>query len=405
MFACVGGIGAVLVGDGLDGFFVEFVERRLVLRGLVEFRLQLECLVGIDRLFHVEVLHEVHLELLVLGESFDHLLRLSILFAGERCCKRVDEDFVVLAKVKSYSASTGCSNIADNLEGGECDLDQQVHDRLPYDFHIGKFRVLYITFHGNVELDFVILVLENVETDLHRDDVFRIGAAILVADIDVVDVDGVLAFDVPVAHCIFACECHCAGTDGVAGEVVAVRREMLECQVLHADVGVHGADVGERTLVLELHGSAFGECGGNIDGAGVVEVDVFTIDGDGTYLVVERLLGRVVSCGHGGVCHLQLVDDCLQRLGLFFFLRFRFFLCGFLGGLHQRLNQHVDVRLAVLEEFNVGGNTIYDDGVDAEIHGVQVRLVDAHADVRNVNRLAASFGELDFVDGGGSADV
>ena len=53
-----------------------------------------------------------------------------------------------------------------------------------------------------------------------------------------------------------------------------------------------------------------------------------------------------------------------------------------LGGfLHQRLNQHVDVRLAVLVEVEVRVGAVDDDGVDEELVLVQVGLGDADAHV------------------------
>ena len=146
---------------------------------------------------------------------------------------------------------------------------------------------------------------------------------VLVADVDVVDVDGVLAFDVPAAHLVFACECHGARTDGVAGVVVAVVAEMLEGEVLHADVGVHRADVGEGALVLDGNASAVGECRRHVHGARGVEVDVRAVYGNAAHGVVERLLDGVVVGAHGGVLHTaSLLIIALSGLDFSSVLRF-----------------------------------------------------------------------------------
>ena len=353
MLCCIGGVGAVLVFDGDNCLFVQFVERGLVLGRLVEVCLEFVRLVGFDGLLHVEVLHEIQLQLLVLGEDFHHFLSLGKLFAGEGAGQGVNVDFIVLAEVDSDCTSAGCGYVAHDFERREGHFDEQVHDGLPHDLQVREFGILHIALHGNVELDFVILVFKDVEAHLHGDGEFRVGVAVLVGHVDVVDIDGVLAIDIPIVHLVFAGECHGSRADGVAGVVVAVRRKVLKGQVLHADVGVHGANVGEGSLIFKIQDTAFGECCRYVDGAGSVEIDIGTVDGNVADLVVEGLFRGMVCCGYVGVGHLQFFDDSLEGLGLFGCLGF-FIFCRIgwfgLGGLAQRFQQNIDVGLAVLEE-------------------------------------------------------
>ncbi len=229
----------VLFFNFFDGPVVEFVQFRLVVLLLIEIDLELLDLVFLGGLSRVVVLREGQHQVRVLLDHFRHLGGLGVLFAGERISVCVNQHFVVLTEVKAERACACHSEVSNESERRNSDLHEQVHDGLPDDFAVREFRVIEVAFDRHVELDFVVLVLQNVETDFHRDGVFRIDVVHLVANGDVVNVNRVLAVEVAVDNLVFAGECKCARLERVGGVVQRVVREVLEHEVFDADVDVH----------------------------------------------------------------------------------------------------------------------------------------------------------------------
>ena len=268
--------------------------------------------------------------------------------------------------------------------------------------------------------------LKKVTNSLWKDHQSKQIADLL--SLDIVNVNGVFAIEVAVYNLVFACKGECACLDGVGRVVQRIVREMLEGEVLDADVGVHRREVAQSAAVLERNASAVGECCRDVDGAGRVEVDVLAAHGNGADPEVERTDNRVVGGGDDGVLDEELVDFCLElfsRGGLFGLGLFRrcfgsgfrrlcfCSFCGFGGGcfregrvrlvclsfaLVHRGEEYIEVRLAVLEQVEMGDGSIDDDGVNAEFVFGEVRLGNADLDAFGSELMAAVFGEGDSIE-------
>ena len=163
--------GGVFLGVGLEslaafldffnGPIIQFIQLGLVVRFFIVVNFELLNLVFPGGLARVVILRVGEDELRVFSDGFGHLDGLCVLFARECIAVRVNQHFVVFAKADAECASSCAGEVADELEWGKRHFDEQVHDGLPDNLAVREFRVVQVALDRNIELDFVVFVLEN----------------------------------------------------------------------------------------------------------------------------------------------------------------------------------------------------------------------------------------------------
>src|SRR5574344_1654910 len=215
---------------------VDFVERILCAVLSVKLRLEFEFPIRGYGFLRVAVLREGEFHLRVLLENFRVAGGFRVLFALEIRIERVERDFIFFLNVRAERVRACDGGVSQKTDGGDGDFHKQVHERLENDSAVRELRIMDVALDGNVEVDFPVLVLYDVESELERNFVFRLRVLVLVARFDVEDIDGVLAFDVVIAEVVVACEGERACGDGIACIMQTVGREFAEVYVFERKV-------------------------------------------------------------------------------------------------------------------------------------------------------------------------